>query len=798
MPPSQNINIQEEYALRDIVELVLKNYRLFFISLFIAVSIAFFINRYSIRYYNISSSILIKENRLQQSSGGANDFLNSNLLGRNQNFQNEFWILKSYPVIEKTVKNLDLSVTYYTKGEFNYYDIYKNAPFIVYFIQDHIQPINVKFDITYLGGGVLNITAKSKNVSFYNFETNRTINRKGKWNFSQNVKMGDLIETDDLAFFIQPRDTTKKDFDRNIIYGFDLKKISSVSNVIRRRLDFTMADRLATVISVKLRTESIFKGIEILNELMSVYSEQNLEQKNHLAAITIQYIEKQLSEISDSLSQTEDYLQSFRSSRQLLNISDQATSLSSQHWDLQNQLADLVSREKYYTYVSELLRNDNFSNIMLPASIGISDQLLNNLISDLITAQSQRTNLIENNQERNPLVQKLGIQIENLKKTIIENINAGAKTTSMSVEEMNGRIKRIESEISRLPATQRQLGTIERKFRLNDAIYNYLMEKHAEAKITQASNLPDNLIIEPAKSGGSPVSPNKPRNYLVAVFLGFALPFGYILGKRALNNKIESQDDLEKLTKKPVLGKIMHNRHKTKNVMYEFPKSNIAESFRALRTNLDFYVRLKHKEVIMVTSSLENEGKSFVALNLAMSYAQLGKKTILVDFDLRKPKIYFKAEDDEEEGLSSYLIDKIKLEDILKKSPNENLDYIIAGILPPNPAELIAHERTEAILAKLKNDYDIIVMDTTPLAQVTDAYLLINYADVKIIIARQNFTLKKVFAFISRDLEQKNVENVCVVLNDNKIYTDQYGYGYGYYNVKKGLFKRKVKRHKHN
>jgi len=770
----------------------------FLLCLAFAVGVTFLINRYSIRYYSISSSILIKENQFQQGSGNSTDFLNSNLFGRNQNFQNEFWILKSYPVIEKTVKNLDLSISYHTKGSLNYYDIYKNAPFIVYYIQDHFQPLNVKFDITFLEGGDFNISAKSKNVSFYNFETNKTVSRRGSWNFSRNAKLGDLIETPDMALFVQPRDTTKKDFDKSIVYSFDLKKATSVSNSIRKRIDFTLADRMATVINIRLKSESALKGTDILNELMNVYSEQNLEQKNHLANITIQYIEKQLSEISDSLSQTEDYLQSFRSSRQLLDIADQSTILSTQYRDLQNQLAELVSREKYYTYVLDLLKNDSFSNIMLPASIGIPDQLLNNLMSELITAQAQRTNLIENKQEKNPLVMKLGIQIENLKKTITENINAVAKTTSMSVEEMTSRIKRIETEISRLPATQRQLGSIERKFRLNDAIYNYLMEKHAEAKITQASNLPDNLIIEPAKAGASPVSPNKPRNYLIALFLGLAVPFGYVFGKRALNNKVESQEDLERQTKKPVLGKIMHNKHKTNNVMFEFPNSNIAESFRALRTNLDFYLSLKHKEVIMVTSSLENEGKSFVALNLAMSYAQLGKKTILVDFDLRKPKIYFKSGEDMEEGLTSFLIDKKKLEDIIKKSPNENLDYIIAGILPPNPVELIASEKTELILSKLKNDYDIVVLDTTPLAQVTDAYLLINYADLKIIITRQNYTLKKVFGFIARDLEQKNVKNVCVVLNDNKIYTDQYGYGYGYYNVKKGLFKRKVKKRRHD
>ena len=182
----------------------------------------------------------------------------------------------------------------------------------------------------------------------------------------------------------------------------------------------------------------------------------------------------------------------------------------------------------------------------------------------------------------------------------------------------------------------------------------------------------------------------------------------------------------------------------------------------------------------MVTSCFEKEGKTFVALNLAMSYAQLGRKTILVDFDLRKPKKYFNNMEKFHDGLSSYMIDKISLGDIIHKSPHENLDYIMAGILPPNPVELIADDKTEKLLATLKDVYDIIVLDTTPLAQVTDAYLLLNHSELKILVTRQNLTIKKVFSLIVKDLQLKRVDNVCVVLNDNKIYGDQYGYGYGY------------------
>lgn len=781
MLQSQNINIQEESNLKKILELILRNYKQIFLCVIIALSLAFLVNRYSIPAYDISASILIKQ-KDQQSVNGINEYLNSSLFGNNQNFQNELWIMKSYPVVENTVRNLDISVTYFTKGRFNYYDAYQKTPFIIHHLPNHPQPVNVMINISFPEEGYFNVYAKHKKVYFANFSTNETAFTKDKWTFIQMGKIGELIETSDLAFIVEPRDTTIKSFDKNMQYGFEFRTIPSLANEIKDKLEFNVVDKMSTVIKINLKSESNTKGIDIVNELMNVYSEQNLGRKNHIASITIDYIEKQLNEISDSLSRTEDNLQNFRSANQLLNITDQAAGISTQYMDLQNQLAELVTRKRYYDYVSEyLIKNDNFSNIMLPASIGISDQLLNNLMSELIGAQAKRSNLIENNQERNPLVQQLSIQIENLKKTISENITEVGKTTSISIDEMNKRIKKTEAEISRIPGTQRQLGNIERKYRLNDAIYNYMLEKRAEAKITKASNLPDDVIIEPAKMVSSaPVYPNKRLNYLMAFFLGLAVPIGYLMVINLLNNKIESQADIESITVKPVLGKIMHNRYKTNNVMFEFPKSTIAESFRALRTNLDFYVRGGHKKVIMVTSCLENEGKSFIALNLAMSYAQLGRRTILLDFDFRKPMIFFKEQEESKEGLSSYMINKVDLNDIILKSPNDKLDYILAGILPPNPAELLALEKTKELLTLLKNNYDIIVLDTTPLAQVTDAYHLIDYSELKIIVSRVNVSLKKVFTLIIKDLGLKNVDNVCIVLNDNKVYSDQYGYGYGY------------------
>jgi len=227
--------------------------------------------------------------------------------------------------------------------------------------------------------------------------------------------------------------------------------------------------------------------------------------------------------------------------------------------------------------------------------------------------------------------------------------------------------------------------------------------------------------------------------------------------------------------------------------MLEFPKSNIAESFRTLRTNLDFYMRGGQKKIIMVTSCLEHEGKSFIAQNLAMSYAQLGRKTIMLDFDLRKSKSYFNEQDATSKGLSSYLIDESRFEDIVSHSPHDKLDYVTSGILPPNPVELLALDKTSRLFLRLRNEYDIIVLDTAPLAQVTDAFLFIEHAELKIVVSRCNFTFKRVFSLIMKDLNHKNIPNVCVVLNDNRIFSDQYGYGYGYYDTERKRRKKKSK-----
>lgn len=779
MAKSHNVHIQEENELRKIFEQISRHYLLFVFGVIIALSIAFIKNYISIPSYKITSSILIIENMDKQNMG---DYINNSLFGTNKNLQNELITLRSFPLIKQTVIDLDLPVGYYTKKDYRFFDAYKKVPFKVMYMRNHLQPLYTKFKITFTSDESFNLSAFNEKVSFHNYEKNSTLYSKENWSYNGTGKVGKLIESSDLSFIIQ-LDSLKKDLIKNgDTYYFEFYDVLSLTESLKSSIEFKLLDFEATAIEISMRTTNIDKGLDILQSITDVYSKNNLEKKNHLAEITIDYIDKQLGEISDSLSQSEQTLQKFRASNQLLNVAEQSTGITSQYRDLENQRAEIIGRKRYYKSVADyLVQNSDYSNLIVPAALGIQDPLLTSLMGQLITAQSDKNNLIENNQEKNPLVKRLNIQIDNLKRSISENIANVLKTTDISLDEINQRISKIEAQISRMPKTELELSGIERKYRLNESINNYLMEKRAEAKITKASNLPDNEIIEPAKiEGFGPVSPKKNVNYIVAFILGLIIPFSYLQLKSVFNNKLESQEQIEKITDAPILGKILHNYKKDNNVVFEYPNSSIAEAYRALRTNLEYYVRGGHKRVILVTSSIEGEGKSFNALNLAMCYAQFNRKVLLIDFDLRKPNTYFNKKGEGLVGLSSFLINKAVLEDIIIHSPHDKLDYIPSGPIPPNPVELIGLERTEKMIRDLKEKYDYIIIDTPPLAQVTDAYLLIEHSDVRVLVARYNYTLKNVFSFVIKDLHQKGIGNLCVVLNDNRYFRDQYGYGYGY------------------
>lgn len=780
-------NIPEKYGdsdLKQIMLLVLSNYRLFILCLCVALGLAFVMNQVITPRYKISSSILIKDSEKKSGSGGnAVEYLNSRLFHVDNSFQNEIWILKSTPVIEQTIQNLNLKVTYFCDDESGDLDAYGKVPFQVLLKNDHVQPVGVKLNLKFTDELGFTLNASEKKAIFANIQTGEQQYTRKKWEISLAGESGRLLESPDLAVMVIVDPTAGADRLMGKEYSFMIRDMVTLAGEIKQNISYNVVDKLATVIEIVYKSASPNKGIDIVNEIMAAYSSQNLKSKNHNAEITIAYIERQLNEISDSLRYAEDKLQRFRSYNQLLNFSDQAQTILEQYNELESQLIELESRHRYYNYVMDYLAvNDDFSNMIVPASMGISDQLLNNLMTELINAQSQRSSLILNNQERNPQVQKLNIQISNTRNTISENIAAIRTTTQLEIEEKQRRLSELKETISRLPATQRQLGGIERSYKLNDAIYNYLLEKRAEARITLASNIPDNVIIEPARMVGTkPVTPNKRINILAALLMGFAIPLGLLMTRNLLNNTIDSEDTLELLTDAPVLGRILHfsNSWSAPSV-YGPPRSMAAESFSSLRTNVEFQLTGIRQKVILVTSAMAGEGKSFTALNLAVGYSRLGNRTLLLNCDLRNPARFFTAGDDPHAGLSTYYTDHLEVVDIIRSSPYDNLDYIESGPVPENPDQLLAMDKTAQLIKTLRSMYDCIILDTAPLSIVTDTYLLMDFAHIRIIVVRMGYTRKEWFGSIVKEMAAKKLGNVAIVLNDVRISHNPYSRGYGY------------------
>ncbi len=763
-----------------IFKLILKKIWIIIPTAILALGIAYVYNRYAIPSYEISSTILVKEDSNNRNISGADAFINMGLFNSGQNIQNELVILQSFPNIEKMVKNLDLEVSYFEYRDYQYYNIYKDAPFKVFIFKDHPQLIDVTFDLIFNTDGSFDLFLNKKDAVKYNYQSDQKIEELEDLKFQLKGNVGEILETSDIKLLVTITNEDNLFSQKDKEFAFKLSTIQQLTNYYGRKLNFRIPDQLATVIEINMETTSPELGKDVIDELINVYSESNLAAKNHLANMTIDYIEKQLDEVSTSLNEYEDNLQRFMSQNRTMDVGQQATRFAEQLQNLQNQLAELMTQKRYFDYIKEYDKdNSDETQIIAPTSMGVQDPLLNNLILELSTAQTQRANLIKNNQERNPIVARLEIQIRNLKNTISENIAAAARTNELSIQEMENRIDQIEKEMQKLPGTQMQMGGIERKYNLNDAIYNYLLEKQAEAKITKASNLPDNVVIEPAHLNSfSPISPNKKLIYIAALLLGLGIPIGILLLINSFKTTITTQEDIESITNAPILGKVFHfHNRKDNNVFTSSPKDKTAETFRTLRTNMNFALNGSAHKTTLVTSCVSGEGKTFNALNIATSYAQTNKRTILLNFDLRKGhSIISKA--DNTKGLSLYLTNEASLEEIIQKTDIQGLDYINSGPIPPNPLELMENENTSRLFEYLKKNYEHIIIDTPPLAQVSDALTIIGHANLNLVVTRYNVTKKKLLRLVLRELRSKNIHNVYIVLNDNKLVSEQMGYGY--------------------
>lgn len=755
---------------KNLVKKLIKKWYYFAISLALTASVGHYIYKSSPPVYrnNLAMLIAAERNNRRQNTG---ELMQFEMFDIQSTIEDELGIIRSFPIINKTIRQLDLAVSYYIGKGLIIKNIYKNNPFVILADPKISQPVNLYFTVELLSNDKFRLSAESKGeVYLYNLANNEITGVLGNVDFSEEFSFGDEIDLNNSKFkiLLTGNFSTEGLLDKKFYFKFN--NIEQLTYQYQGELSIERISAQSSLVNLEIKSANSILATDFLNKLAEVYLAQNLEKKNIIATKTIEFIRDQIVEVADSLFVTARDLEAFRTHYKVMDINFLSQNVYTQMTQLEDQRAELMVRSKYYDYIKEYFENNkNLSDMLAPSSMGVDDPQLISLINQLTDLNAQRSLFLDNKNFKNPAFPDLNARINNLKNTILENIDYIVKTSIITINDIDNRIALLNSQISKLPTTEKELINIRRKFDINDAIYTFLLQKRSEAEIAKASNTPDYEVIDPAKlSSVRQVSPKKQMIYFSSFFLGLMIPIGLIMLSSAMNETVTEKRDVEKVTDFPLLASIARNDKRSMMPVADFPKSLISESFRSLRTSLQFFHKNKDKHKLLVTSSFSGDGKTFVAINLAITYSYFGKRTLLLDFDMRNPKISNYLNLDNSRGLSSYLINDAKLEDIIQNTTIKNLDIITTGELPPNPVELVASENTKNLMEILQSIYDYIIIDSPPIGVVTDSYLLMSYSDINIFTVRLNHTNKKLFTSLMNDIEQKEIKNFGIVINDDE------------------------------
>lgn len=769
--PQQEDNID----IKKYLQIGLKNWHWFVLSCVICLTIAWIVNRYTQPVFQVSTTILVNEDNEKKSIKSGSEMIQTlNMLGAGVNLQNQIGLLQSYLLNEQAVSELELGVGYHRIGRVHTIEMYLPAELKITIDTSHVQDFSTMF--------YLEILSREKFLL-----------KNEKYGINKEMRFGDTYEDDFYKFTVDVRDPNyepelddlgKEKFPK---YNISFNPQSALINNYKSKIKIEQTDLKSTILKITSTGYVPNEVCDYLNKLTEVYIRYGLNQKNNIILNTIKFIDEQINSIVDSLDITGGSLQDFRTNNMIININQEGQLLYKQYEDLNTQKAELMVEQKYYDYITNYLNDKQDGQaVIVPTAVGIHDQLLINFIMRLNTLNEEQMALKAQSVKSNPKLDLINSQIDGLKLLISENVNNLTKTNSIAIKDIDGRIVEISKQIEKLPSNERQLMNIHRKFDINDQIYTYLLEKRAEAGLKQAANTSDAQILDYARpEQAQKISPKTKIYYAIALIMGLAIPVGIIILVSFFNNKIICRKDIEDHTDAPILGTIGHNEDSSELIIFDKPRSIIAESFRTIKTNIQYLLLNDGSKTIAVTSTLSGEGKSFCASNLASIMAMTNKKTLLLGLDLRKPQIHKIFNTGNSTGISTFLIGKCSIEDIIKESGHPNLWIASAGPVPPNPAQLIESEGMAKLFKYAKENFDFIIVDTPPIALVSDALLLSKYADTNIFVMRLGYSFINSLDVINDLNKNKNVPDFNILINDAPLsshygYGHHYGHGYGY------------------
>lgn len=757
----------------------------FLISLIITFFIAYQVNIRKEKVYRMDTTIVVKEENSPLFTSTTS--LVFNWGGISDQVQNIATTFRSRAHNERVVDKLEFYVDYLRQAEYYLQDAYGEVPFKVVLDKKEGQLLRTPIKINFVSDTAfdleVNFDESSVNLFHYSDKTSSTTNVQPGI-FKKRYKIGEDISIPFLHLSVELNENPGFYKGQEYLIRFNnfddtVKKYRSVQ---------TDVDAKAGSIMVLSQTgPNKARLVDFLNETVQSLITAQLEQKNQFASNTIEFIDKQLANMDGELKSSEQEIQTFSKDKNMFEIESGGAQFSEvlSQYDTEREL---IRRKITYlnTLENYLNKSVDFSKLPAPSVAGIDDPNILANVSKLIALSTRRSEIAYGIKSEK-MFQDFDNEIESVRKVLINNVKSAKTSIDYQFAAVNNKIGSIEGEVSKLPTDQREFLKIKRKYDLNAMIIETFMDKRNQAEIVKAANLSDIHFIDTAKDvGGNLIGPNTNTNYVIAAFLGLLIPFMFVLGIFFLENAILNTDDISKLTKIPLIGIVGVKHNETNLSVIENPKSALAESFRAIRSSLQFLYKkqdISGSKTLMVTSSISGEGKTFCSINIATVFALSEKKTVIVGVDLRKPKIFDDFKIENGLGVVNYLIGQKTIDEVIQKTHIPHLDVITSGPIPPNPSELIISEAMDEFIQELKLRYDYIILDTPPVGLVADAVELAKYSDVTLYIMRQNYTKKDMVTLLNNRHKRAELNNVSIIFNgyENKAkYGYAYGYGYGY------------------
>lgn len=746
--------------------------------------------------YKMSASVLINS---EQKGLSAESFFEGFDFSDKTNVENHILMLSSYTLNHQALKNLHLEVSWYKKGFFKDEDLYTQIPY----------KVSLTPNATNIHHAPVYIFPQDENSYILRAEIPWVVDGSAKdITVELQGRFGEPLVSD--YFNLTINQLTSYVASQDPCCYFIVNDINGLTKSYMSRLEVSQATKKADGILLTLEERNPQRGVDYMNELINVYIKYGLAEKNKMSDNTVRFIDAQLQGIMDSLNIAGELFSQFRSRKGIVDLSQKATQVAEKLQQLETERKMTERRMEYFKNLHSYMNNAEQMQLMAaPSVVGITDAGLNAQVVKLAELYSERSSLRFTVKEKNPALVMLNKEISNTLKSLEENIKNLLFNTQNEYENIDGQLKSIHAELAGLPKTEQELINIKRSFDLNNELYTFLLQKRAEAAITRASNVPDANILDPARiETVQQTGPKKSMNMMIGLVIGLAIPFITIILSDYFNDTITSREDLEKLCKLPLTTEIAHNKYPIEIPVLEHPRSGIAETFRALRMNLKYMANEAPARVVSLHSMVSGEGKTFCSLNLSAILALDNKKVLLVGCDLRKPRLHTVFSSANDIGLSTYLIGQDSFEEILRPTQQDNLKFVNSGPIPPNPSELIGNGRFATFIEQAKERFDYIILDNAPLSLVVDGFLIGEYADVNLLVLRQNYSLSKQVEYINQLKGKENFKHPGIILNDTlyhgygnsysyksyKYYTE---YGQGYYDDSyepKGFWGRVVRR----